>query len=95
MTLTLTLTLSPEAEAELRAGIASHDTERVRRVLAAALVPTVASLLQQVTSLCEDDQEWEAALDELADSFASSITEEMPVLSDYAVSRAGIYEEHP
>lgn len=95
MTLTLTLALSPEVEAELRVGIAAHDAERVRQVLASPLEPSVAALLQQVTSQSEDDQDWEAALDELADSFASSITPETPVLSDYAMSRAGIYEEHP
>lgn len=95
MTLTLTLTLSPEAEAELQAGIAAHDAERVRQVLASALEPSVAALLQRSPPESLSDQDWETALDELVESFASSVTPETPVLSEYSVSRAGIYEEHP
>ncbi len=37
------------------------------------------------------DQEFETLADELTNAVGSNVT----LLSDYAVSRAGIYEEHP
>lgn len=41
------------------------------------------------------DREFEILLDELADEFIKSVGGNVPVLSDFAISRAGIYEEHP
>ena len=41
------------------------------------------------------DREFEMLLDELADDFIKSLRGNVPVLSDFAVSREGIYEEHP
>jgi len=90
----ITLELSPEAEAQLRAGIARHDVESVRQVLAEALAPTVELLLQQTPDQLSDD-EFEAAANQLADELAACVGPDAPVLSDYAVSRAGIYEDHP
>jgi antitoxin ParD1/3/4 len=95
MTLTVTIDLSPETEAELRKSIAHRDTERVRQVLAEALTPTVEALLQQPAALLQNDEEWDALADELINRFASAAPADAPLLSDYAVSRAGIYEEHP
>jgi prevent-host-death family protein len=46
-----------------------------------------------VNSLSDD--EFEAVADSLADEFAACVKSPTPVLSDYAVSRAGIYEDHP
>jgi len=40
------------------------------------------------------DEEFEALADELANEGAASIAPHAPLLSDYAVSRAGIYEDH-
>ncbi|QLE58477.1 hypothetical protein [Nostoc sp. TCL26-01] len=42
-----------------------------------------------------EDEEFEVIADELADELQTYIGSNTPVLSDYAVSRAGIYEEHP
>ncbi|MBD2146434.1 type II toxin-antitoxin system ParD family antitoxin [Sphaerospermopsis sp. FACHB-1194] len=39
-------------------------------------------------------QELEIALDELADDFAACVGANVPILSDYAVSRESIYEDH-
>jgi antitoxin ParD1/3/4 len=36
----------------------------------------------------------ENALDELADDFAACVGANAPILSDYAVSRESIYEDH-
>jgi hypothetical protein len=41
------------------------------------------------------DREFEILLDELADDFIKSLGSNVPVLSDFAISREGIYEEHP
>jgi len=41
------------------------------------------------------DREFEILLDELADDFITSLGSNVPVLSDFAISREGIYEEHP
>ncbi len=43
----------------------------------------------------QEDEEFEAIADNLANEFATCVGSNVPVLSDYAVSRAGIYEEHP
>jgi len=43
----------------------------------------------------QEEQEFEAIADQVADKFEISIGLSTPVLSDSAVSRAGIYEEHP
>lgn len=42
-----------------------------------------------------NDDEFEAVADLLADEFAARVKSPTPALSDYAVSRAGIYEDHP
>ncbi|WP_293346660.1 MULTISPECIES: hypothetical protein [unclassified Microcoleus] len=40
------------------------------------------------------DREFEMLLDELADDVIKSVGGNVPMLSDFAISRAGIYEEH-
>ncbi len=42
-----------------------------------------------------ENEEFEATADRLADEFQMYVETTTPTLSDYAVSRAGIYEEHP
>lgn len=41
------------------------------------------------------DREFEILLDELADEFIKNMEVNLPLLSDFAISRAGIYEDHP
>ncbi|TVQ64558.1 MAG: hypothetical protein EA366_01080 [Spirulina sp. DLM2.Bin59] len=41
------------------------------------------------------DAEFEAIADRLADEFQTYVGATTPSRSDYAVSRAGIYEDHP
>lgn len=45
--------------------------------------------------LVPENEEFEAIADRLADEFQTYVGATKPALSDYAVSRAGIYEEHP
>lgn len=94
MTTTITLELLPEAETKLREGIERHDAERVRQLLVDAFAPTVEALLRQIPEQLTND-EFEALADQLADEVATRAAPNALALSDYAVSRAGIYEEHP
>ncbi|MBM4045507.1 MAG: hypothetical protein FJ279_10365 [Planctomycetes bacterium] len=91
--MTITLQLPPELEAKLRTEIARHDAERLRQLLAEALAPAVEMLLRTGADQLSDE-EFEALADELANEGAASIAPHAPLLSDYAVSRAGIYEDH-
>ena len=52
-------------------------------------------LQQSENDLLREDEEFEAIADHLADEFKTYVGATATVLSDYAVSRAGIYEEHP
>ena len=92
--MTITLKLSPEVERKLRESIARQDAESLCQLLAEAFAPTVELLLQQ-SSEPLNDEEFELVADQLADELAQHVGPNSPVLSDYAVSRAGIYEDHP
>ncbi|MDQ3247662.1 MAG: hypothetical protein M3Q45_00500 [Chloroflexota bacterium] len=94
MPITITLELSPELQAKLREGIARQDTERVYQLLVHAFAPTVETMLQQSPEPREGDT-FDVMATQLADLLATYQTVTMPPLSDYAVSRASIYEEHP
>lgn len=94
MTLTIRLELSPETQAELQNRLVHHDKEQVYRLLTEALEPTVEAWLQHPPDL-PGDNEFEALVDQFAATLAASISSATPVLSDEAVSRAAIYEEHP
>ena len=87
--MTITLELSTEQEQRLEEGAARHDAEVVRQVLLQAVDATVPKILarspKQPTPI-----DFHRALDSLAADFADS-----PPLSDDAVSREGIYGEHP
>lgn len=94
---TITFELSPELEAKLRDTIARNDAESTCQLLAEALVPTVEALLQkpqEPISLEEFDRLLDE-LDELNDEIIAEHGGDLPVLSDYAMSREGIYEDHP
>ncbi len=43
----------------------------------------------------QEEETFEAIADRLADEFQLYVGPTPPTLSDYAVSRAGIYEDHP
>ena len=90
----ITLDLSPDIEVRLRESAAHGDADAVRRLLVEALTPTVEALLQEPSTELTD-AEFEAVADHLADELTASLGPNVPSLSDYAVSRAGIYEDHP
>lgn len=90
----ITLELPPDTEARLREHAARHDADGVRRLLADAFAPTVDSMLRETPPELTA-AEFEALADDLAAGVAASRGPLAPALSDYAVSRAGIYEDHP
>lgn len=87
--MTITLELSADQERRLEEGTALRNAEAVRQVLLQAVDATVSKLLDEPASQLSH-AELEALLDSLASDFADS-----PTLSDEAVSRAGIYGDHP
>jgi antitoxin ParD1/3/4 len=90
----ITLELSPDVEVRLRESVADGDAEAIRRLLEEALTPTVEALLREASTELTDT-EFEVVADQLADELTASLGSDVPSLSDYAVSRAGIYEDHP
>lgn len=92
--MTITLELPPEVETELWAQVRRRDAQGVQRLLAQALAPTVAALLHQTADELSDD-EFEALADRLADELEACRPRPAPLLSDFAMSRAGIYQDHP
>ncbi len=90
----ITLELSPDMEVRLRESVAHGDPEAVRRLLAQVLTPTVEALLQEMPAELTET-EFEAVAGQLADELTADRGPNAPSLSDYAVSREGIYEDHP
>lgn len=87
--MTITLELSPDQEQRLRTGAARHDAQVVREVLLQAVDSTVETLLRPSAHPPESGK-----LSALLDNLASEL-HDAPALSDEAVSRAGIYADHP
>lgn len=96
--MTITMQLPPDVETKLREVAARHDAEAVRNLLSAAVAATLDATVE---ALLQDpyhgmlppnelgDDEFEALADELA-----NMTPPLHTLSDWAVSREGIYQDH-
>ncbi len=93
MTLTVTLDLSPAEEQQLRKEIAAQNTEKIRQLLSKALEPTVVALMQST------DADSELTFQEISERLWAEVAARLPAefepLSDYAMSREGIYGDHP
>lgn len=89
----LAIELSPEQEERFRKGIAKHDEPQVREVLTHALDEYVQSLFHSIPQKLTE-QEWDQLADELVELVESGRQSSAP-LSDYALSREGIYADHP
>ena len=87
--MTITLNLSPEQEQRLRAGTADQDPQAVREVLLQAVDSTVQELLGSSARQTKT-RDLSALLDEIA-----TILKDAPVLPDEALTREGIYGDHP
>jgi len=87
--MTITLKLSPEQEHRLRAGAAEQDSQAVREVLLQAVDFAVEGLLRTSVSRPKT-----SPLSTLLDKIADQLRD-VPALPAEAVSRAGIYADHP
>lgn len=94
MTLTVTLELSPAEEQQLRKSIAGHNAEIVRQLLLNALEPTVTDLLSHPVDNINVQQRRHELTERLHNIVAESLPHDFQGLSDYAVSREGIYADH-
>ena len=90
----IVLELPPDIEGRLRESVTHGDTEAVRRLLTEALIPTVEALLQEGPPELTE-AEFEAVADQLIDELTADRGPNAPALSDDAISREGIYEDHP
>ena len=89
--MTITVQIPPDIETQIRENASLGNTETVRCLLLDALVPTVEALMMPNPQLSVD--ELNALADEMADKFMEFVGPDCPPLSDYAVSREGIYED--
>lgn len=86
--MTITLQLSDEQERRLEEGAARHDAAAVREVLLQAVDATVEEILSPPRQ--PDPETLLAVLDKLAMELG-----DVPALPEEALSRAGIYGDHP
>lgn len=92
--MTITLTLTAEQERRLWEGTARHDAEAVRQVLLKAIDATVEKLLNRTVGT-RAALDYERLADRLAEDFAATASPEHRSLSDDAMTREGIYGDHP
>jgi hypothetical protein len=78
----------------LRESAARYDIDAMRRLLVKVFTPTVDALLRALPNALTNT-EFEAIADQLADELTACRGPNVPLLSEHAVSRAGIYEDHP
>lgn len=90
----LAIELTSEQEEQFRLGIAQHDKSQIRDALTLAVNDYIESMMP-VPVVSISRAEWERALSELDEFLASALPKDAPVLSDYALSREGIYGDHP
>lgn len=92
--MTITLELSTEQERLLREGAASADAAAIRRVLLQAIDSTIEKLLR-LSAKATPVPDFEALADRLAEEFAATAGPDHRPLPDDAVTREGIYGDHP
>ena len=90
--MTITVQISRDIETQIRENASLGNTETGRRLLLDALVPTVEAIIKPNPQLSVD--ELNALADEMGDKFMEFVGPDCPPLSDHAVSREGIYEDH-
>ena len=90
--MTITVYITPDIEKQVQENISLGDTDTVRRLLVEALEPTVDALMNNKPQLSVE--EFEIMLDRLAEKFMEYVGPDVPPLSNYALSREGIYEDH-
>jgi antitoxin ParD1/3/4 len=91
----ITLEVPPSLEARLREYLASGDPAEVERLLATAIASAAEAMLWAREHPPLSDAEFEALADELADHMEACAGEAAARLPDEAITREGIYGDHP
>ncbi len=90
--MTIIVQISPDIERQIRKSVSLGEIDAVRHLLLEVLEVEVETLMSNNPQLSDD--EFEALADQLADEFMVSVGPNCLPLSDYAVSREGLYEGH-
>lgn len=92
--MTITLDIPHHIEAQIYEHAARGDADAVRHLLVEALGPAVESLIRRHTKSKPSQDDFELLADQLASELMEYIAPDTPPLSDEAVSRRGLYEDH-
>lgn len=83
-----------DLENQFRQSAARGDAATMRRVLSEAIDLNIDAILREVREEELAVEEFERLADELADGIAEDRGIQARTLSEYAVSREGLYEDH-
>ena len=92
--MTITFELTIDQERKLREGKERQDPSAIRQILLQALDSMVEKLLGQAQAE-PHEVDYEALADQLASSFAATAHADHRPLSEHAMTRQGIYGDHP
>ena len=94
--MTITVQIPTDLEMKIHEKVSRGDTKAVRQLLLDALVLSVMEKwVNKNTPSKLSNDEFEVLADQLADEFTDYVGANLPPLSDYAVSREGIYNAFP
>jgi antitoxin ParD1/3/4 len=94
--MTITVEIPHDVEKQIQESIAHGDIKAARQLLQESVLPTVEAAIMDNTASAElSYEEFEKMANKLADMAEEYIDPNCPPLSDYAVSREGIYEGYP
>ncbi len=82
-------------ESQFRQSAARRDVDTMRRVLSEAIDLNIEAMLHESQEKELTLEEFERLADELADGIAEERGPQAQPLSEYAVSREGLYEDAP
>ena len=91
--MTITVYIPANIEKLLNENISLGNKEAVRHLLVDAIEPTVDELMNNRPQYSVE--ELMTMLDQLIEEFTACVGPDVPPLSDYAISREGIYADHP
>lgn len=91
----ITIQVNPEIESQLRARAARGDFEGARQLLLDAISPTIEAILREPPPEQLSVEEFDRLTDELQDDVSEYFGGNVPDLPDEAITREGIYGDHP
>ena len=91
--MTLTIEIPSEVASQILSNASRGDRKAVQKLLIDAITPAVESIMEQAEKDLSFD-EFEKLSEKLINEFITSSGPDHQPLSDYAVSREGIYEDH-